>query len=156
MQLVGVTLTAAVSGALGVAPRPPSATSTSGSCLKRSGQRRKRTKAKNGRVQSNMKTKKVSTRKQTFLEKKGKKIFPLLSLRTGFEPVREDPIGFQVQRLNHSAIAAALIINDVHRPGNFPESHCEFTSDLPRSMLSSSHSDIFPSWRPICKESAWP
>ena len=108
MQLVGVTLTAAVSGALGVAPRPPSATSTSGSCLKRSGQRRKRTKAKNGRVQSNMKTKKVSTGKQTFLEKKKKKIFPLLSLRTGFEPVREDPIGFQVQRLNHSAIAAPI------------------------------------------------
>ena len=37
-----------------------------------------------------------------------KKIFPL-SLRTGFEPVREDPIGFQVQRLNHSAIAAAAL-----------------------------------------------
>ena len=78
------------------------------------------------------------------------------SLRAGFEPARETPIGFQVQRLNHSAIAAALKINDAHRPGNFPESHCEFTSDLPRSMLSSSHSDIFPSWRPICKESAWP
>lgn len=29
-----------------------------------------------------------------------------ISLRTGFEPVRGDPIGFQVQRLNHSAIAA--------------------------------------------------
>ena len=28
------------------------------------------------------------------------------SLRAGFEPAREDPIGFQVQRLNHSAIAA--------------------------------------------------
>ena len=28
------------------------------------------------------------------------------TLRTGFEPAREDPIGFQVQRLNHSAIAA--------------------------------------------------
>ena len=27
------------------------------------------------------------------------------SLRAGFEPAREDPIGFQVQRLNHSAIA---------------------------------------------------
>ena len=37
-----------------------------------------------------------------------KKRFLLVSLRTGFEPVREDPIGFQVQRLNHSAIAAAL------------------------------------------------
>ena len=46
--------------------------------------------------------------KQTFLEKKGEKIFPLLSLRTGFEPVREDPNGFQVHRLNHSAIAATL------------------------------------------------
>ncbi len=31
-----------------------------------------------------------------------------ITLRTGFEPVRGDPIGFQVQRLNHSAIAARL------------------------------------------------
>ena len=31
-----------------------------------------------------------------------------ISLRVGFEPTREDPIGFQVQRLNHSAIAATL------------------------------------------------
>ena len=30
----------------------------------------------------------------------------LISLRAGFEPAREDPIGFQVQRLNHSAITA--------------------------------------------------
>ena len=29
-----------------------------------------------------------------------------MSLRAGFEPAREDPIGFQVQRLNHSAITA--------------------------------------------------
>ncbi len=29
------------------------------------------------------------------------------SLRTGFEPARGVPIGFQVQRLNHSAIAAS-------------------------------------------------
>lgn len=28
------------------------------------------------------------------------------SLRAGFEPAQEDPIGFQVQHLNHSAIAA--------------------------------------------------
>ena len=35
--------------------------------------------------------------------KKGKR---KLSLRAGFEPAREDPIGFQVQRLNHSAITA--------------------------------------------------
>ena len=27
-----------------------------------------------------------------------------VSSRTGFEPVRENPIGFRVQRLNHSAI----------------------------------------------------
>ena len=31
------------------------------------------------------------------------------SLRVGFEPTREYPIGFQVQRLNHSAIAALYI-----------------------------------------------
>ena len=30
----------------------------------------------------------------------------IFSLRAGFEPAREDPIGFQVQRLNHSAITA--------------------------------------------------
>ena len=30
------------------------------------------------------------------------------TLRAGFEPAREDPIGFQVQRLNHSAITAVL------------------------------------------------
>ena len=29
-----------------------------------------------------------------------------MTLRAGFEPARGDPIGFQVQRLNHSAIAA--------------------------------------------------
>ena len=28
------------------------------------------------------------------------------SLRAGFEPAREYPIGFRVQRLNHSAITA--------------------------------------------------
>ena len=32
------------------------------------------------------------------------------TLRAGFEPAREDPIGFQVQRLNHSAIAAGCHI----------------------------------------------
>ena len=28
---------------------------------------------------------------------------------TGFEPVRGDPIGFRVQRLNHSATTAAVV-----------------------------------------------
>ena len=32
----------------------------------------------------------------------------MLTLRAGFEPARGDPIGFQVQRLNHSAITAAF------------------------------------------------
>jgi hypothetical protein len=31
------------------------------------------------------------------------------SLRTGFEPVRENPNRFQVCRLNHSAIAALVL-----------------------------------------------
>ena len=35
--------------------------------------------------------------------KKGRK---KITLRAGFEPARGDPIGFQVQRLNHSAITA--------------------------------------------------
>jgi hypothetical protein len=33
----------------------------------------------------------------------------VITLRAGFEPAREEPIGFQVQRLNHSAIAARHI-----------------------------------------------
>ena len=43
---------------------------------------------------------------QCFLLRKKvqKKIWPL---RAGFEPARGNPIGFQVQRLNHSAIAAS-------------------------------------------------
>ena len=32
----------------------------------------------------------------------------MLTLRAGFEPARENPTGFQVQHLNHSAIAALL------------------------------------------------
>ena len=98
MQLVGVTLTAAVSGALGVAPRPPSATSTSGSCLKRSGQRRKRTKAKNGRVQSNMKTKKVSQNK-LFSEKKGKKYFHFYRCEQGSNLCGKMPLDFKSNAL---------------------------------------------------------
>ena len=31
------------------------------------------------------------------------------TLRAGFEPARGDPIGFQVQRLNHSAITACAL-----------------------------------------------
>ena len=38
-------------------------------------------------------------------DRKKKKIVKV-SLRAGFEPARGDPIGFQVQRLNHSAITA--------------------------------------------------
>ena len=37
-------------------------------------------------------------------ERKKKKV----TLRAGFEPARGDPIGFQVQRLNHSAITAHM------------------------------------------------
>ena len=34
------------------------------------------------------------------------------TLRAGFEPAREIPIGFQVQRLNHSAITADISIDN--------------------------------------------
>ena len=34
------------------------------------------------------------------------KLEKYMTLRAGFEPARGDPIGFQVQRLNHSAITA--------------------------------------------------
>ena len=40
-----------------------------------------------------------------FVKKKKKKGY-YHSLRAGFEPTHGDRIGFQVQRLNHSAIAA--------------------------------------------------
>ena len=33
----------------------------------------------------------------------------MISQSAGFEPARGDPIGFQVQRLNHSATAASYI-----------------------------------------------
>ena len=36
------------------------------------------------------------------------KTFQKGTLRAGFEPARGDPIRFRVQRLNHSAIAAAI------------------------------------------------
>ena len=38
-----------------------------------------------------------------------KSSFQKYSLRAGFEPAREDPIGFRVQRLNHSAITALVL-----------------------------------------------
>ena len=43
------------------------------------------------------------------LREEKKKKNEKLSLRAGFEPAREDPIGFQVQRLNHSAITATYM-----------------------------------------------
>ena len=39
-----------------------------------------------------------------------------------FEPAREDPIGFQVQRLNHSAITAVVFNNGKHVDFNFSRS----------------------------------
>ena len=48
----------------------------------------------------------------------------IAALRAGFEPARGDPIGFQVQRLNHSAITASP-----------PESYCENRNDgIPRGQ----------------------
>ena len=44
--------------------------------------------------------------KQSFLQTKKIYVGEKKTLRAGFEPARGDPIGFQVQRLNHSAIAA--------------------------------------------------
>ena len=43
------------------------------------------------------------------MKKKTSNNNPKNSLPTGFEPVRAEPIGFQVQRLNHSAKAASLL-----------------------------------------------
>ena len=39
----------------------------------------------------------------TYIQNRKKTSYPL---RAGFKPTRENPIGFQVERLNHSAIAA--------------------------------------------------
>ena len=41
-----------------------------------------------------------------------------ISLRVGFEPTREDPIGFQVQRLNHSATTAVDILSKFKESNN--------------------------------------
>ena len=49
------------------------------------------------------KAKSFNGERENEMKKKTKK----KSLRAGFEPAREYPIGFRVQRLNHSAIAAA-------------------------------------------------
>ena len=40
------------------------------------------------------------------MKKKNEKKLKKYPLRAGFEPAREYPIGFRVQRLNHSAITA--------------------------------------------------
>ena len=45
-----------------------------------------------------------------------------VSLRAGFEPAREDPIGFQVQRLNHSAITAAVLESKLKQARCLPAS----------------------------------
>ena len=45
-----------------------------------------------------------------------------VSQPTGFEPVRGDPIGFRVQRLNHSATTAALSGGDNVNYGLSPDS----------------------------------
>ena len=77
-----------------------------------------------------------------------------LSLRAGFEPAREDPIGFQVQRLNHSAITAPVQfarLNGVHsfcyyiwkliikakgRKGNQLPQADDFTTDFSRLLVA--------------------
>ena len=43
------------------------------------------------------------------------------SLRAGFEPARAMPIGFQVQRLNHSAITA--VANSRRQLGIYSKAH---------------------------------
>ena len=48
-----------------------------------------------------------------FAEHNGPTCRKKYSLRAGFEPAREDPIGFQVQRLNHSAITAYIGVSEI-------------------------------------------
>ena len=43
----------------------------------------------------------------------------LYSLRAGFEPARGNPIGFRVQRLNHSAIAADVLPSVTEKSNNY-------------------------------------
>ena len=53
-----------------------------------------------------------------------------LALRAGFEPARGDPIGFQVQRLNHSAITACekwyFYLSYISRPQNVPNLYSHY------------------------------
>ena len=76
------------------------------------------------------------------------------TLRAGFEPARETPIGFQVQRLNHSAITAPVHfvrLNGVHsfcyyfwkliikakgRKGNQFSQADDFTTDFSRLLVA--------------------
>ena len=65
------------------------------------------------------------------------------SLRAGFEPAREDPIGFQVQRLNHSAITAPVHferLNGVH-------SFCYYIWKLIIKAKGRKGNQFFSSWR---------
>ena len=76
------------------------------------------------------------------------------SLRAGFEPTREDPIGFQVQRLNHSAIAAAEF-HPLRRVFNENDSHTSakgikynllilcFTENSSKIMLDKKHQEFY-------------
>ena len=66
-------------------------------------------------------------------------------MRAGFEPAREDPIGFQAQRLNHSAIAAGTIkLSALCSTSSF---QCE-----PLEALLSFHSCFFDTKRSRCEQ----
>ena len=68
-------------------------------------------------------------------------------LRTGFEPAREYPIGFQVQRLNHSAIAA-LVLGIAHLPYNFMKMYMTpFLLGGALILVYWSMWDILPHWK---------
>lgn len=78
------------------------------------------------------------------LKGKGEKKRPS---RTGFEPVRGNPIGFRVQRLNHSATvtpktAAGLALTEGVRPAGTPARRPRAPSPLLTSLLCRSKGNI--------------
>ena len=80
-----------------------------------------------------------------FLSKAGSLKHKKISLRAEFEPAREDPIGFRVQRLNRSAIAACA--NKLSALCSTSSFQCQ-----PLEALLSFHSWFFYTKRSRCEQ----
>ena len=57
-----------------------------------------------------------------------------ITLRAGFEPARGNPIGFQVQRLNHSAIPAITHLGELRNFFNINVPICGIKKKILRQL----------------------